>query len=136
MEIRSGAGFETADFVKEKLGGLPSNDSTSIAGIVRVTGFTVAPPPKPAISSAKFSYCSTREEECYDETHILNYIFLLAKDDRTMTSGWRGAPYFRRYTYGRELASNPAISSKTSWGGYRRPTRVFHDNNLYLTRVH
>ena len=25
--IRSGAGFETVDFVKEKLGGLPWNDS-------------------------------------------------------------------------------------------------------------
>ena len=32
-----------------------------------------------------------------------------------MTSGWQGAPYFR--SYGRELASKPAISLKKSWGG-------------------
>ena len=38
-----------------------------------------------------------------------------------MTSGWQGAPHFRRY--GRELASKPAISINERWGGYRRTTR-------------
>ena len=33
-----------------------------------------------------------------------------------MTSGWRGAPYFKRYD--RELVSKPAISLKKGWGGY------------------
>ena len=34
-----------------------------------------------------------------------------------MTSGWQGAPDFRRY--GRELVSKPAISlRKKSWAGY------------------
>ena len=46
---------------------------------------------------------------------ISSYVFLLAKDDRTMTLGWQGAPYFRKY--GRELVSKPAISVKKSWGG-------------------
>ena len=35
-----------------------------------------------------------------------------------MTSGWQGAPRFRRY--GRELVSEPATSLKKVWGGYRR----------------
>ena len=30
QEVRSGAGFETGDFVKEKLGGLPQNDSLDV----------------------------------------------------------------------------------------------------------
>ena len=47
-------------------------------------------------------------------------IILFAEDYRTMTSGWQGAPYFRRY--GLELVSKPAISLKKSWGGYRRTT--------------
>ena len=38
-----------------------------------------------------------------------------------MTSAWQGAPHFRRY--GRTLASKPAISSRKSWGGYRRTPR-------------
>ena len=37
-----------------------------------------------------------------------------------MTSGWQGAPYFRRY--GRELVSKPVIWSKKNWGRYRRTT--------------
>ena len=45
---------------------------------------------------------------------ISYYIFLIEKDDRTMTSGWQGARYFRRY--GRELMSEPAISLKKGWG--------------------
>ena len=45
---------------------------------------------------------------------------LFGGDYRTMTSGWQGAPYFRRY--GLELVSKPAISLKKSWGGYRRTT--------------
>ena len=43
---------------------------------------------------------------------------LSAKRHRTMTSGWQGAPYFRRYV--RELVSKPAISLKKNWRGYRR----------------
>ena len=42
-------------------------------------------------------------------------VFLFAKDDRTMTSGWHGALYFRGY--GRELVSKPAISLNKSYGG-------------------
>ena len=43
-----------------------------------------------------------------------------------MTSGWQGAPYFRRY--GLELVSNPAILLKSSWGGYRKTTlRCYFD---------
>ena len=42
-----------------------------------------------------------------------------------MTSGCRGTPYFRRYD--RELVVlKPAISLKTSWGGYRRTTHHLH----------
>ena len=44
-------------------------------------------------------------------------MFLFAKDDRTMTSGWKGTPEFRRY--GRELVSKPAISLKKDWGSCR-----------------
>ena len=47
-------------------------------------------------------------------------ISLVAKNHRTTTSRWQGAPCFRRY--GRELVSKPAISLKKSWGGYRRTT--------------
>ena len=42
-------------------------------------------------------------------------ILLLAKGYRTMTSGWQGAPRFRRY--GRESVSKPAISLNRSSGG-------------------
>ena len=64
----------------------------------------------------------TRHEERCNEKHIFSLIFLFAKDHRTMTSGWHGAPYVRRY--GRELVSKPTISlkKKKSWGGYRRTT--------------
>ena len=50
-----------------------------------------------------------------------SHIVLFAKDYRLMTSGWQGAPYFRRY--GRGLVSKPAILLKKSWGGYRRTTQ-------------
>ena len=30
-------------------------------------------------------------------TKMSSHIFVLAKDYRTMTSGWQGAPYFRKY---------------------------------------
>ena len=49
-------------------------------------------------------------------------LHLHAKEYRTMTSGWQGAPYFKRY--GWELVSKPAISLQKSWGGYRRTTPV------------
>ena len=39
-----------------------------------------------------------------------------------MTSGWQGAPYFRRF--GRGLFSQPAVLFNKSWGGCRRTTRV------------
>ena len=39
------------------------------------------------------------EEACYKK-QIFGMYFLLAKDDRTMTSGWQGAAYFRRYPAG------------------------------------
>ena len=44
-----------------------------------------------------------------------SYIFLFAKDCRTMTSGWQGAPYFRRY--GRELVFKTGDSVKEMLGG-------------------
>ena len=50
----------------------------------------------------------------------LLHIFLFSKDYRTMTSGWQGAPYFRRH--GRELVSKPASSLKKRCGSYRRTT--------------
>ena len=46
------------------------------------------------------------------------YIFLVAKDYRTMASGWQVAPYSRKY--GRELVSKPAISLKKKLGGTAR----------------
>ena len=50
--------------------------------------------------------------------NVTSYIFGSRKGYRTMTSGWQGAPYSRRY--GPELVSKPAISLKKIWGGYRR----------------
>ena len=47
-------------------------------------------------------------------------IHWFAEYARTTTSGWQGAPYIR--SHGLELVSKPAISSKKSWGGYRRTT--------------
>ena len=47
---------------------------------------------------------------------------MFARDNRTMTSGWQGTSYFRRY--GLNLVSEPVVSLKKSWGGYRRTTRV------------
>ena len=45
-----------------------------------------------------------------------SYIFLYATlDNRTVTSGWHGAPYFR--TYDRELVSKPVISFRVNRGG-------------------
>ena len=34
-EIRPGAGFEPGDFVQEKLGGLPQNDSLQVAHLTK-----------------------------------------------------------------------------------------------------
>ena len=48
--------------------------------------------------------------------------FLCATVYRSTVSGCRGTPYFRRYDW--ELVSKQAISSKKSWGGYRRTTNV------------
>ena len=47
-EIRPGAGFETGDFVKEKLGGLPWNDSV-VDGSAHILIATARPKnfPKP-----------------------------------------------------------------------------------------
>ena len=53
-------------------------------------------------------------------TNIPSHVFLFAKDYRTVSSGWQGAPYFRRY--GRELDSKQEISLKKHWGGYRTTT--------------
>ena len=47
-------------------------------------------------------------------TNASSNIFLFARGYRTMTSGWQGAQYFRRY--GQELVSKPAISFKKNWG--------------------
>ena len=48
----------------------------------------------------------------------LHFVFLQRAIERSMTSGWPWAPYFR--SYGRELVSKPEISLGKSWGGYRR----------------
>ena len=40
-----------------------------------------------------------------------------------MASGWQGEPYLKRY--GRELALEPAISSKKSWGPGVTVERLF-----------
>ena len=51
-----------------------------------------------------------------------SHVFLFAKGYRLMTSGWQGAPCFRRY--GRGLVSKPTISLKKKLGGfYRRTTQ-------------
>ena len=40
QEIQPGVGFETGDFVKEKLGGLPQNDSMSFSLFNTRVGFS------------------------------------------------------------------------------------------------
>ena len=77
-----------------------------------------SPSPKPAISLTNVSWLlGTRK--CAMKNY-LNVFSCLANGYRTMTSGWRGAPNFRRY--GRELVSKSAISLKRDWGDYRRTT--------------
>ena len=44
------------------------------------------------------------------------YIFLFAVDYRIITSGWKGAPYFRRY-------AGSWVTVKEKLGGYRRTTQ-------------
>ena len=55
------------------------------------------------------------EEGCYEKKRLRKCFYLQRTIYRTMTSGRKGAPYFRRY--GWELVSKPTISSKKSWGG-------------------
>ena len=63
---------------------------------------------------------SARHEEGCKLKKRSSSVSSCAKVYLTMTSGWQGAPCFRRY--GRILVSKPAISLKKSWGGYRRTT--------------
>ena len=49
-----------------------------------------------------------------------SYVFLFAKDYRTTTSGWQGAPYFRKYD--QKLVSTGDFSEE-KLGGYRRTTQ-------------
>ena len=51
-----------------------------------------------------------------------------------MSSGCRATPDFRRYD--REQVLKPAISSKKSWGGYRRTTRVGNGTISTIICVH
>ena len=46
---------------------------------------------------------------------LSSHIFLFAEDCRATTSGWQGAPCFRRY--GREMVSKSAISANNTWRG-------------------
>ena len=48
------------------------------------------------------SFMATARHEERFEGKLSPFIFLFSKDDRTMTSGWQRAPYFRRN--GRESA--------------------------------
>ena len=71
---------------------------------------------------------ATRHEQQDAREKKISMYFLVCKRKhyRTMTSGWKGAPYFRNY--GREPVSKPAIPSKKNWGGNRRttPWGIFH----------
>ena len=53
---------------------------------------------------------------------MICFYFLVAKDDRTMTSGWQGTPYFR--SYGREGAGFKTgdFVEEELGGLYRRTT--------------
>ena len=50
------------------------------------------------------------------------YIFLRAKVYRSMTSGCRGAPYFRRYDRELSFETGDFVEEKLGGGGYRRMT--------------
>ena len=54
------------------------------------------------------------------ENKVYPYILLCAKAYRSVTSGCRGTPHFRRYD--REMILEQAISLKKGRGGYRRTT--------------
>ena len=78
------------------------------------------PPPKKTTIFFDGRFMAARHEKGGDESNIFIYVFLFAKDHRTMTSGWQGKPHFRRYS--RELVSKPAVSLSKSRGGCSRTT--------------
>ena len=65
--------------------------------------YDLAPPPKPAIFFNERFIATTRHDEERRYEKISSRVFLIAKAYRTMTSGWQGAPHFRRYS--REMVS-------------------------------
>ena len=71
-----------------------------------------------------FHGCSTQQGRTPLLTKSFHIFYCLqsVKVNRTMTSGFQGARYFRRYD--RELVSKPAISLKKSWGSYYRRTSL------------
>ena len=83
-----------------------------------LTLFTIAPPSKQRFAVTNVSWLLDTKEVAIKSRSL--YIFLFARDYRSMTSWWQGASQFRRY--GRELVSKPVISLKKSLGGYRNTT--------------
>ena len=67
---------------------------------------TIPPPLKPAIFYNELFMAGRHKGGVLLKNSP--HIFFIAKDYRTMTSGWQRAPFFRRY--GREQVSKPAIS--------------------------
>ena len=88
-----------------------------------LTSSTTAPPQSQRFSSTNVSLQLDTKEGAMKKTS--SHIVFFAKDYRLMTSGWQGAPYFRRY--GRGLVLKPAILLKKSSGGYRRTTPFVED---------
>ena len=90
---------------------------------MEVTDSTIAPPKTIDFLSRTFRGCSIRGRMTI-EKYIFTY-FLVREGlstDGQRRGGKERAPYFRRYGLG--LVSEPAISFKKSWGGYREMTQV------------
>ena len=68
----------------------------------------------------RFHGCSTRDRMLFPKRIHTLRVFLCANVYWTMTSGYQGTPFFRRYD--QKLVLKPAISLNKSWGGYRRVT--------------
>ena len=92
--------------------------STFTCPTTRMTDSTIAPPQSQRFSSTNVLLQLDTRKGAMKNTS--SHIVLFATDYRLMTSGWQGAPYFRRY--GRGLVPIPAILLKKSWGGYGRTT--------------
>ena len=71
-----------------------------------------SPPKKPAISFNDRFMAARHEEGCYEKNKVYIFSCLQRKAYRTMTSGWKGAPYFQEIRPGAGFKTGDFVKEK------------------------